>query len=116
MELPPVNVAPAPPATQYPSPTRGPFSGDGSSNACVNPGSGSGQALDCLNLKLRQQVDQVNPGSSVPSAPLDARSIDTKIGIVNVPAVQQQYGKNFGVSAAPYRPPPLIYSSPVGRR
>lgn len=37
-------------------------------------------------------------------APVDAKSQDIKVGVVNVPAVQQQYGRNFGVSVIPYRP------------
>ncbi len=44
--------------------------------------------LDCLNRKMKQQVDRVSP--SAISAPLSASSPDTKIGIVNLPAVQQQ--------------------------
>ena len=67
----------------------------------------------CLNRKLREQADRVNP--SMPAAPLDASSPDLKVGTVNIPAVQQQYGKNFGVSVMPYRPPPPIYNVPMGR-
>jgi len=33
-----------------------------------------------------------------------------------MPAVQQQYGRNFGVSAIPYRPAPPVFNSPIGRR
>jgi hypothetical protein len=58
-------------------------------------------------------ADRVNP--SMPAAPLDASSPDLKVGTVNIPAVQQQYGKNFGVSVMPYRPPPPIYNVPMGR-
>lgn len=48
---------------------------------------------------------------------IDARSSDLKKGVVNLPAVQQQYGKNFGRSVIPYRPgPPPVYTSPLGRR
>src|SRR5260370_22981795 len=32
-------------------------------------------------------------------------------GVGDVPAVQQQYGRNFSVSVIPYRSPPLIYTS-----
>jgi hypothetical protein len=74
---------------------------------------GSSRAFDCLNRKLREQADRVNP--SMPAAPLDASSPDLKVGTVNIPAVQQQYGKNFGVSVMPYRPPPPIYNVPMGR-
>jgi hypothetical protein len=30
--------------------------------------------------------------------------------------VQQQYGRNFGVSVVPFRPAPPVFSSPLGRR
>jgi hypothetical protein len=82
------------------------------SERCVE-GGGSSQAIDCITAKLKQQVDRTNPNATV--APIDARSQDIKIGIANVPAVPQQYGKNFGVSVIPYRPAPPIYSSPVVR-
>ncbi|HLH10698.1 MAG TPA: hypothetical protein VKV77_02340 [Methylovirgula sp.] len=76
------------------------------------PNANNNANLDCLNQQLREQVDRVNPPSI--NAPLDARSPDTKIGIVNIPAVKQQYGQNFGVSVYPYRPPPPTYISPLG--
>ncbi len=68
--------------------------------------------LDCLNRRMERQVDRVNPPAI--SAPLGANSPDTKIGIVNLPAVQQQYGQNYGKSVIPYRPPPLIYAPALG--
>ncbi|WP_407112967.1 hypothetical protein [Bradyrhizobium sp. LMG 9283] len=46
----------------------------------------------------------------------DARSPDAKVGVVNIPGVQQQYGRNFGVSVAPFRPPPPVVSAPIGHR
>ena len=55
---------------------------------------------------MQRQVDQVNPSLTV--APIDAKSPDLKVGVVNIPGVQQQYGKNFGPSAVPFRPPPPI--------
>jgi hypothetical protein len=66
---------------------------------------------DCLNQKLRP--DNAPP---LPRAPIDARSPDIQTGLVNIPAVKQQYGRNFGVSAHPYRPPPLTYSNPLRGR
>jgi hypothetical protein len=78
---------------------------------CVEVEIGASRAFECLNQKLKQQVDRVAPGINLP--PLDAKSQDTKIGVVNAPAVQQQYGKNFGVSAVPYRPSPLHFTSPL---
>ena len=82
---------------------------------CPNVDAGGDNSIGCLNEKLRRQVDRVNPApANVP--PLDARSQDLKVGVVNTSGVKQQYGKNYGVSAYPSRPPPLIYSSPLGPR
>jgi hypothetical protein len=82
---------------------------------CVDVEIGGDKSIGCLNERLKRQVDQVNPGpANIP--PLDARSQDLKVGVVNTSAVKQQYGKNYGISAYPYRPPPLIYSSPMGPR
>jgi hypothetical protein len=71
---------------------------------------GSSKAMDCLNQKLRREVDRVNPVMNLP--PIDARSPDIKTGVVNIPAVQQQYGRNFGVSVLPYRPAPPVFTTP----
>lgn len=72
------------------------------------------RALEQLNKDLKRKVDETNPSLNLP--PIDARSPDLKTGIVNMPAVQQQYGKNFGRSVIPYRPGPPVYSAPIGRR
>jgi hypothetical protein len=69
---------------------------------CVEVEIGSDSALGCLNQKLRREVDRVNPSVNLP--PLDARSSDVRVGNVNEAAVRQQYGSNYGRSAAPYRP------------
>lgn len=82
------------------------------SDRCVEVEIGSSRALDCLNQKLKQQVDRVNPSMNI--APIDAKSQDIKVGIVNMPGVQQQYGRNFGVSVVPYRPAPPVFTSPLG--
>ncbi|WP_407178620.1 hypothetical protein [Bradyrhizobium sp. STM 3562] len=80
---------------------------------CVDVVIGGEKSFGCMNEKLKREVDRVNPPVlNVP--PIDARSSDLKVGTLNVPAVQQQYGRNFGVSAFPYRPPPPVYVAPVG--
>ncbi len=79
--------------------------------SCVDVQIGADRSFGCLNQKLKQQVDKT--GSAVSTAPLDAKSSDIHIGIVNIPAVREQYGKNFGKSVIPYRPAPLIYGSPL---
>jgi hypothetical protein len=78
---------------------------------CVDVQIGSSRSMNCLNQKLKGQVDRVNPTMNLP--PIDARSPDTKVGVVNIPGVQQQYGKNFGVSVVPFRPAPPVFTSPV---
>jgi hypothetical protein len=92
--------APAPPAA---------------SERCVEIQIGQSKSMDCLNQQLKQKVDRVNP-PIINQPPLDARSPDTKIGVINVPGVQQQYGKNFGVSAVPFRPPPPVFAAPFAGR
>jgi hypothetical protein len=87
--------------------------GAGNTHRCVEVEIGASRSMDCLNQKLRREVDRVNPTMNLP--PIDARSPDTKVGVVNIPGVQQQYGRNFGVSVVPYRPPPPVFSSPLGR-
>jgi hypothetical protein len=68
----------------------------------VEIGNEKAPSLGCLNRKLKRQVDRVAPSPNGP--PLDARSQDTRLGLANSVAVQQQYGPNFGRSAIPYRP------------
>ena len=67
-----------------------------------------------LNQQLKRKVDEVNPIGNNP--PLDAGSPDIKTGVVSIPGVQQQYGKNFGNSATPFRPATPVFSSPLGGR
>jgi hypothetical protein len=71
-------------------------------------------SFERLNQQLKREVDESNPIGNNP--PLDARSPDTKTGVVNIPGVQQQYGKNFGNSVIPYRPAAPVYTSPLGHR
>jgi hypothetical protein len=83
------------------------------SESCGTAASGgSSQSLNCLNQQLKQKVDEVNPASV--GAPLNAASPDTKIGIQNLPAVQQQFGPNYGRSVVPYRPAAPVYGTPLG--
>jgi hypothetical protein len=63
---------------------------------CVEVEIGSSRSMDCLNQRLKKEVDKVNPSMNLP--PIDAKSQDIKVGVVNVPGVRQQYGRNFGVS------------------
>jgi hypothetical protein len=85
------------------------------SEHCTDAPPTAGKSMDCLNQTLKRQVDRVNP-PTINQPPLDARSPDLKVGVINVPGVQQQYGKNFGVSAFPFRPPPAVFSMPGGGR
>jgi hypothetical protein len=108
-QLPPVIVtAPAPKSTNHPGQMGGP-NGEGSADT-----GGDGHSLDRLNEQLKRKVDETNPVANIP--PLDARSPGTKTGVVNIPGVQQQYGKNFGNSVVPYRPGAPVFTSPLGPR
>jgi hypothetical protein len=69
------------------------------------------RTFNCTNEKLKRDAERVVPQANVP--PLDARSPDVKLGIINIPAVKQQYGPNYGVSVIPYRPPLPVYSPPL---
>ncbi|MFD2183687.1 hypothetical protein [Rhodoplanes azumiensis] len=77
---------------------------------CIDVEVGGDRGFGCLNEQLRREVDRVHPSLNLP--PLDAGSSDLRVGNVNQAAVQQQYGRNFGVSAYPYRPPPPVYAIP----
>ncbi len=88
----------------------------GSTGPCVEVEIGGVAAppLDCLNKRLKNQVDRVQPSANNP--PLDAKSQDIKVGATNAAAVRQQYGTNFGVSPFPQRPGAPAFVPPVGRR
>ncbi|WP_426435367.1 hypothetical protein [Bradyrhizobium genosp. P] len=89
--------------------------GSGTHQRCVDVTIGHDSSYSCINEKLKREVDRVNPPvANIP--PIDARSSDLKVGVANVPGVQQQYGRNFGVSVYPYRPPAPVYLPPTGRR
>jgi hypothetical protein len=80
---------------------------------CTDDASAQPRTLNCINESLRRKVDAVNPLGN--QAPIDARSSDLKVGTVNIPAVRQQYGDNFGRSVVPYRPT-AVFPSGFGRR
>jgi hypothetical protein len=80
--------------------------------SCVEVEIGGSKALDCINRKLKRDAEKVAPMKNLP--PVDATSQDIHLGIVNTPAIKQQYGPNFGKSVVPYRPtrtftPPLSH-------
>jgi hypothetical protein len=121
--LPPVTVDAPPPKLVLPSSGSGnaqaqapttignakPGAGDNGRERCVDVTIGNDTSFGCINERFKRKVDEVNPVLNTP--PIDAKSSDLKVGTVNIPAVQQQYGKNFGHSVVPYRPP--IISPPI---
>lgn len=117
---PPSPLLPAPSATGAPSSTSLPATagggqaggGSGDKGRCADAKNQADSSIGCLNERLRHKVDEVNPVYNTP--PIDAKSSDLKVGTVNIPAVQQQYGKNFGHSVVPYRPT-VTYPSGLGR-
>jgi hypothetical protein len=70
--------------------------------SCVEVEIGGAKALDCINRKLKREADRVTALKNIP--PADAKTQDIHLGIVNVPAVKQQYGPNFGNSSCPSVP------------
>ncbi|MGJ4944844.1 hypothetical protein ACQR1W_30070 [Bradyrhizobium sp. HKCCYLS1011] len=124
--LPPVTVdaPPASPLLPSPSNTGTPTStpsvpggaqagsGGGDKGRCADAKGEADTSFGCINERLKRKVDEVNPVYNTP--PIDAKSSDLKVGTVNIPAVQQQYGRNFGHSVVPYRPT-VIYPSGMGR-
>jgi hypothetical protein len=73
------------------------------SQRCIEVEIGDDREFGCLNQQLRREVDRQTGVPNV--APLDARSPDTRVGIVNEAGVRQQYGSNYGRSVVPFRPP-----------
>lgn len=122
--LPPVTVD-APPASPLlpspsstgapiasPAPALGGAQAGGNKGRCTEAKGETDTSFGCINERLRRKVDEVNP-PVLNLPPIDAKSSDLKVGTVNIPAVQQQYGRNFGHSAVPYRPT-VIYPSGMG--
>lgn len=96
--LPEITVTPPP----LPPRIQDQLKGNGEGKAGSDTKGDDNRALEQLNKDLKRKADETSPIGNVP--PLDARSPDTKTGVVNIPGVQQQYGKNFGNSVVPYRP------------
>lgn len=109
--LPEITVSPPPQPPRIQDRLDHKDAGDGRNGAGAK--SGDGRSLEQLNQQLKRKVDETNPVLNTP--PLDARSPDTKTGVVNIPGVQQQYGKNFGNSVIPYRPS-ITPTPPLGHR
>lgn len=84
--------------------------------SCVEVEIGGDKApgLSCLNQQLRRAVDGVRPPANIP--PLDAASPAVRVGGFNEAAMQEQFGKNFGKSVIPFRPPPPVFASPLSPR
>lgn len=103
-----------PQITVHPNAPKTDMQKGGAGEGGAHTNSGNDASLDALNRRLKRKVDEVNPIGNDP--PLDARSPDTKTGVVNIPGVQQQYGKNFGNSVVPFRPSPPVFGAPFGVR
>jgi hypothetical protein len=80
----------------------------------VEIGGEKAPTLDCLNRRLRHQVDRVQPTGNLP--PLDASSPAVRVGGFNQAGLREQFGSNFGHSVVPFRPPPTVFANPTGAR
>jgi hypothetical protein len=70
---------------------------------------GTPNPFACLNQALRDQA--LAAAGSPPGIPLGAGSPSNATGTFNKAGVAEQYGKNFGISVLPYRPPPPVFTS-----
>jgi hypothetical protein len=68
----------------------------------------------CLNQALGDQARIAQRLTNVP--PIDATAAAVKVGGFNQAALSQQYGKNWGNSPVPYRPPAPAYANPLTGR
>jgi len=66
--------------------------------------------LACLNQELQSLAQAAAPPAA--AVPLGAGSSSNAVGTFNQFGVAEQYGKNFGTSAIPYRPPAPVFSTP----
>ena len=107
-----------------------PGNGTGSGNSVTLPGS-SGQSaagnggtcvqvqiqgqkpspFSCLNQQLQQQAQGAQGTPGVP--PVTSSSPSNQVGTFTRQGLSEQYGKNFGKSVSPYRPPAPTYSNPL---
>lgn len=71
-------------------------------------------SLECLTQDLQRKIED---SQAIPKmqAPATASSPSVEVGGFNLPALNQQYGKNLGKSVHPYRPPQPNYVKPLGR-
>jgi hypothetical protein len=83
----------------------GTIGGGSATQRCVEVeiGGEAASGLDCLNQQLKREVERVNP--AIPQTPVDARSPDIRVGLMNQAALRQQFGPNFGHAGGPFRPP-----------
>lgn len=84
--------------------TLAPLSAGAQEEPCVEVeiGSEKAPAYRCLNQQLQDKADSVKPPANIPPAGVTSPAV--KLGGFNQQALKQQYGPNFGKSAAPYRP------------
>jgi len=68
--------------------------------------------FDCINRQLQLHVEREHAMPAV-SAPIDARSSSTAVGVANQAAAEQMMGSAFGKSAQPQRPPPPVFVAPL---
>jgi hypothetical protein len=91
--------------------TLGPNRASAANQVCVDVeiGGQRAEALDCLNLRLRQTVAGIRPPANIP--PVQASSPAVRAGGFNAAALSQQYGQNLGKSVVPYRPVAAVFAN-----
>ncbi len=74
----------------------------------ISLNSQTGPPYNCLNQQLQQLAESARPQ---PTLPLSASSPSNATGTFNESSVAEQYGKNFGHSVIPYRPPAPVFTN-----
>ena len=66
-------------------------------------------SFNCLNQQLQQQVQGAQGTPGIP--PVTSSSPSNKVGTFNEQGISEQYGKNFGKSVVPFRPPAPVFGN-----
>jgi hypothetical protein len=92
-----------------PGSTGQPTAGNG--NTCVQTqiGNEKPSPYNCLNQQLQQQTQGGQGAPGIP--PVTSSSPSNQVGTFNRQGLSEQYGKNFGKSVIPYRPPAPVYGN-----
>jgi hypothetical protein len=78
----------------------------------VEVGGEKSSGWSCINQRLKAEVERVQPVGNI--APLQAGSAAVQVGGFSETAMSQQYGRNWGKSVVPFRPPASVFGHTLG--